>query len=251
MSQPVQPTPGEAKPARAADRSPSFVLGVLRVLKRQPVLFISLAYLLVSFLGLWSSYWFYRRFDLPILEFLQSSDYFVAGLRRPEYLLVLVYAVLVMWISTIATRWNERNPEGAQAFRERHRWGKYVVPAPDSWASLRGARSETLLVIGFLLLAVWQLYWLNAGRADAVHAGRGGQRVQVTLLNGGSLPGDVRLLGTSSAYVFLWWPVEQHTRVLPITAVASLKLAERKAAIAPAPAPSPQKAEARPDPARP
>ena len=58
----------------AAARS-SVVIRALRILKREPILFVTLGYLLVSFIGIWANYWFYSRFGLPILDYMQGSDY--------------------------------------------------------------------------------------------------------------------------------------------------------------------------------
>ena len=60
---------------------------LLRVLRREPVLFVTLSYVLVSFLGLWSSDWFSRGLGLPILQYLQGGDLFIVGPRHPDYLL--------------------------------------------------------------------------------------------------------------------------------------------------------------------
>ena len=55
--------------ATVARPAPASLVGrLLAVLKREPVLFISLSYILVSFFGIWSTYWFYRTLGLPILR---------------------------------------------------------------------------------------------------------------------------------------------------------------------------------------
>ena len=76
-------------------RRPSLVGRLLGLLTREPVLFVSLAYILVSFMGIWSSYWFYRTLGLPILDYLQGSDLFIAGLRRPDYVLLVALSLAV------------------------------------------------------------------------------------------------------------------------------------------------------------
>jgi len=204
-------------------QAPSLVMRLLGVLQREPVLFISLSYLFVSALGLWSSYWFYRQFDLPILEYMQSSDFFVAGLRRPEFVLTLLYVLVMVWLSTWPLRWNERNPERAQQLRERRWWGKWLLPHRKSWQYLWGARSETFVLVGFLLMAGLLLSDLNSDRAAQVYQGVQGDKVRVTLADSRVLPGDSRLLGTSSAFVFLWWPSDRKNEVIPIESVLRIE----------------------------
>ena len=70
--------------AVAPDR-PRWSCAALRVLKREPILFVTLVIcaLVHRHLG---QLLVLRRFGLPILEYLQASDFLVAGLRDPIYL---------------------------------------------------------------------------------------------------------------------------------------------------------------------
>ena len=79
----AQAHPMKAVPASGAANAPEnpWVVTVWRRLRREPSLMVTVAYLFVSFIGLWSNYWFYRGFGLPVLEYMQASDYLVAGLR--------------------------------------------------------------------------------------------------------------------------------------------------------------------------
>src|SRR5687768_9466092 len=63
--------PVSAAPVRGED--PAWVLRVWTRLRREPGMLVTMAYLAVSFLGLWASYWFYRGFGLPILDYMQPS----------------------------------------------------------------------------------------------------------------------------------------------------------------------------------
>lgn len=227
----TQPPPRPALPdtasvgtttvGRPADAS--LVLRLLGTLQREPVLFLSLGYALVSFLGLWSSYWFYRRFGIPILEYLQTSDVFFAALRRPAYLLLLLLSVAGMWLSTWPQRINERDPERAARIRARW-WGGWMFPASNSWMNFWGARSESMMVLGTAVLAVYMLFVINRNDAQAIHAGRGGDRVEVRLMGQATPLPEARLLGTSSAYVYLWWPGTQRAEVIPVSSIARIAM---------------------------
>ena len=74
----------------------SLAVRAWRRLRREPSLMFTTAYVFVSFIGLWANYWFYRAFELPILEYMHGSDYLVAGLRDPAYGVILLAAVAVV-----------------------------------------------------------------------------------------------------------------------------------------------------------
>ncbi len=57
----------------------SWVARLWRRICREPALLFSTAYVLVAFLGLWSSYWFHQGFGIAILDYLQASDHLVGG----------------------------------------------------------------------------------------------------------------------------------------------------------------------------
>ena len=73
----------------------SWVLNLWRRGCREPALMFSAAYVLVGFLGLWSSAWFYHGFGISIADYLQASDYLVAGLRDPGSVLIFAIGVLL------------------------------------------------------------------------------------------------------------------------------------------------------------
>jgi len=223
----------------AAAAEPSLAGRLFAVMKREPVLFISAAYILVSFMGLWSGYWFYRGLGLPILDYLQGGDLFIAGLRRPDYALMLGAALLVLWLSSLPMAWAERHPERARAFRERHRWGALVLPEQRGWMGLWGVRTDTLLVFTFLALSLHLLRVHGTVRAQGIVAGTAGnaaQDVRLTLAGADApLPGTARLLGTTSAFVLVWWPQAGRVEALP---VANISRIESAAAAAPVAAPA-------------
>ncbi len=86
---------------------PVVVMVLWRLLRQEPALIVSAGYVLLSLLGLWSSYFFYLRFQLSILDYLQISDFLVAGLRDPAYAAILAggiaLAVLAGWPDTLQT----------------------------------------------------------------------------------------------------------------------------------------------------
>lgn len=236
--------PGEAR-VPASDRA-SLIARLLGLLKREPVLFVSLAYVLVSFMGIWSSYWFYRTLGLPILDYLQGSDLFIAGLRRPDYVLLVAAALVVPWVSTVPMRLAERDPARAEQLRRTRWWGPMVFPRQRSWMDFWGVRSETMLAVGFLALLLYYLYLWNTKMAERVVAGTpSGQQVRLTLAGSDApLPDQASLLGTTSMFVLVWWPATARAEALPTANIARIESVASPVTARPAPASQkPQKAQ--------
>ena len=236
--------PGGA-PAPVLPR-PSLVGRLLGLLTREPVLFVSLAYILVSFMGIWSSYWFYRTLGLPILDYLQGSDLFIAGLRRPDYMLLVALSLAVPWVSAAPMRLAERDPARVERLRRSRWWGPLVFPRQGGWMSLWGMRSETMLVSGALILLLCYLYLWNMKMAERVVSGApSGQQVRLTLAGSDApLPGQAGLLGTTSMFVLVWWPATARAEALPTANIARIESVASPVTARPAPASQkPQKAQ--------
>ncbi|MFC3813951.1 hypothetical protein [Lysobacter sp. GCM10012299] len=113
-----------AEPVARREAAPWVTLAWRRML-REPSLPFTAAYVLVSFLGLWANYWFYRGFGLPILEYMQASDYLVAGLRDPMYALLLLFSVLLALLVSWPETFRRDHPERLVELRRRL-WGRLV-----------------------------------------------------------------------------------------------------------------------------
>ena len=219
------PAPVAAAPAVAvaAPDDVSAVRRIWAVFRREPLLLVTCGYLFISTYGLWDSYWFYRRFDVPILEFMQSSDYFVAGLRRPEYLALLVWTLFASWLTLWPERWRQRHPERVAGL-ERRWWGRVLLPRRSDWWMYMGLHPETMATVTALAAMALGLYVAGNTRAQGIHDG-GGHAVTIRLLGADRhMPGDWRMLGTSSAFVLVWNPDERRAEVLPIDAVGAIRL---------------------------
>lgn len=215
------------------------VRGARRLLQ-EPALLFTTAYLLVSMLGLWCSYWFYRGFNLPILDYLQASDFLVAGIRDPAYVGLLLAGVglvlLVTWPETLRLR----NPAKVAALRGRS-WGWRLLlsrSALTRWDAT-GLRPMTAMTLAItLFMAVAAAGYVHRRGADIRrHATGDALTVQ---LNGDAAPlaGSARLLGSSSAFVFLWWPAQRRAEAIPIASVRRLQVAPVRAAAAQGKAPA-------------
>lgn len=199
----------------------SVVMVLWRLLRQEPALIVSGGYVLLSLLGLWSSYFFYLRFQLSILDYLQISDFLVAGLRDPAYAGILgggiLLAIVVGWPDTL----RRRNPDKVERLRARH-WAWRVVFSQSSFtrwdaSGLRPLTGLCVAVVCFMALGA-AIYSMN--KAEKIRDAGQGSPVRIHLAGDTSpLPGDARLLGSSSAFVFLWWPQQHRAEAVPISAI--------------------------------
>lgn len=213
--------PVVAGPVIPAADDCSMVSRVWAVFRREPMLLVTCSYLFVSIVGLWDSYWFYRRFDIPVLEYMQSADYFVAGLRRPDYLLLLAWTLLFSVLALWPERWRKRNPARA-AEMDRRWWFRALAPRRGDWWAYFGLHPETMTTVAAVVVMGLVLFANSDSRATKIQRG-GGNVVEATVSGAGTLAGDWRMLGTSSAFVFLWNPQERRAEVVPIEALSSIR----------------------------
>lgn len=224
--QPASDSPADLPVPVPASEDRSVVRGLWDVFRREPMLLVTCSYVFVSIVGLIDSYWFYRRFEIPILEYMQSSDYFVAGLRSPQYLTLLAGLITMSAIALLPDRWRQRHPQRAERLQSRW-WGRMLVPKRNDWWAYFGLHPETMATILSLFVMVTLLFSHSNFRAtDIQRGGTGG--VEFRLAGEPQpVPGAWRMLGTSSAFVFLWNIDERRAEVVPIEAIVGIRPARR------------------------
>ena len=199
---------------------------LIPLIKREPGLAITLAYFLVGAVGLWSSYWYYREFGLPILEDYQVSDFLIAGLRDPFNFLALLVMLAVALLAYLTAWYEIRHPETVAALRDEKFWGRLVFPRHASpfrrrrWYDLS---PEAVVLLGLVLGSGSVMISHADDRADEIKQG-GGTPLRVTL-SGERLPlqGEARLIGTTSTHLLLYWPANGRTEVMSHEAVARIE----------------------------
>ncbi|AWH55520.1 hypothetical protein C1924_14440 [Stenotrophomonas sp. ESTM1D_MKCIP4_1] len=203
----------------------SAVMQALRRMRREPALLFTVAYLLVSLLGLWCSFWFYRGFKLSILDYLQPSDFLVAGIRDPAYVLLLAAGVLVVLLVSWPETLRMRNAAKLEQLRARSWVWRVVLKRSflTSWegVGLRPLTAMTLAVA--LFMAIGAANYVQV-RGQQIRATGSGEVIRLQL-NGDPtpLPGTARLLGSSSAFLFVWWPQQRRAEAIPIASVRKLQ----------------------------
>lgn len=205
--------------------------GLIPLLKREPTLLFTLAYVGVTTIGIWSSYWFYRHFRISVVEYFQVGDFVVAGLREPINLLSFGLIMLLLALAYLPTYYEYRHPQQVDRIRRTRWWARLVFPLSSSPFVQRKwyQPSPETMMIFVLLLAVASMTVSHARDKARAIADGGGHRVRITL-SGERLPlqGEARLLGTSNGYVYLYWPANGRTEVLVQESVARIETLPRQ-----------------------
>ncbi len=195
-----------------------------RHLYTEPALWIPLAYLCTAALGLWASYWYYRPFKLPILQYMQAGDFLVAGLRDPIYFLLVVGAFAIGWLTSRIDVWRERDPQRVERLRS-HWWGRVLAPRWQQhrwWIGSRMSASSALVAS-----VVWATMWLVLGyvngRADNLLDGRGTPiAVHFAGNDAAADASHALLIGTTAEWVFVYWPDRHAAEAIPQQSIARI-----------------------------
>lgn len=227
-------------------RTPAWWSWLTDELREDPAHALTLAYLSVSILGVWASFWFFRQFDVAILDYMSPSDYLTAGLRDPSHLAVVAAAYfMARWVSWPHRAWL-RDPEEYPALRARSRLSRFLLPEnPDrfnGWMRRRlgwgGFTAVGAVMYGVLTLSLCLSMAVAVHKAGRVRAG-GGHAVRVTLSAAAAPePGTARMLGTVGDFVFLYWPATRRAEAVALENAARIESLRHVPAAAAGPAPA-------------
>ncbi len=232
----MEPQTTETLPPASPDaplRS-SWLGWLLGILRHEPAHALTLFYIGTSALGLWASYWFFRSFGIPVMDYMDPSDYITAGLRDPMYFLMII-AVLVF---TLVLNFHEfARRKGAEYYertRAAHWWGRVLLPFPyqprkSSWRRWFSWNDRVgfSLATGIAFSVVWATLWLTTAyvqdKAEGIRKG-GGHIVRITLAHTlDPQPGTARLLGTIGDFVFLYWPEQKRAEAIAVEEVGRIE----------------------------
>ena len=182
--------------------------------REHPGLVLTGSYLIVSGVGMLSSWTFYRRFGVNIFDFTQLSDFFLIPLRQPLAAVAILAAVPAVWLILKSDAFLDRNI----------RWYKYIY-GPEPLRSLSrtpvaGVLYVALYAYAFSLVSSGYLAArVRAGSSPAVEVQLGAGEY---LGRDGSTPFRATLLGTTTAFVFLYDRETGRTTIVPVENLASL-----------------------------
>ncbi len=204
---------------------------MLRTLRREPALVITMTYLLVAMAGIFYDYSFYRQFDIPVLSLSQISDFLGAGIQEPIAIVLVLSTFPLCWLFD---RINIHGRRRRAAEGERLK----ALPKPSWWQQRRLAfivgMNERRGYMRFLYVVIIVAYaWTFVSsyarhRAEGVRAGDA-LEVEVRMNDGAPLetPSGGRkpwlYLGAISQYVFVYDRDRGRARILPTNAIAAIE----------------------------
>ncbi len=223
----LPPAPQDMPPPRS-----SWLDWLLGVLRHEPAHALTLFYIGTSALGLWASYWFFRSFGIPVMDYMDPSDYITAGLRDPMYFLMIVAALVLTFLLNFKKYARRKGQAYYEQTRNAHWWGRVLMPFPyrparGNWASrllgLGGFSMPTAITIGVVWATMWMTLYYVQNKAEGIRAG-GGHVVRITLAHTEApQPGTARLLGTIGDFVFLYWPDQKRAEAVAVEEVGRIE----------------------------
>jgi hypothetical protein len=184
--------------------------------RQHPGLLLTGGYLAATAVGMLSSWTFYGRLGVNIFHYAQLSDFILVALRNPLATVAILAAFPAVWVVMKSDAWMDRRFRwygllyGSDRLRQ---WSR----APSAWALYL-----TLYAVAFSIV--------YSGRmVTRVHAGEV-RFVEAQLQSGDYLGRDATtpfrsgLLGTTSAYVFLYDVASRTVTVVPLENLARLTL---------------------------
>ena len=227
--EPASPRAGAASPPSASESPLLSLLPHMRqLLRREPALVITLGYLFVVAAGIFYSYSFYRKFDIPVLSLSQVSDFLVASVQQPIALVLVLSTLPLCWLFD----------RGSVKYRRRQRIERerlLSLPALSRWQRARlklgewvvGQPHQELVAYLFVVpLYGWAFVAHYAEyRAAAIKRGDA-DTVRVWLANGSADLEQGRplaWLGATGSYVFVYDPGRARSLILPLDNVARIE----------------------------
>jgi hypothetical protein len=189
---------------------------------REPTMLLTATYLATSAIGLWASYCFYQPFGIRVLDYMQPADFLVAALHDPMYFLVVAAGAFLSWLGSRIDAFRETQPQRVNAIRESTWWGKLVFPPWRDKLTDKGFTAEYVFAAMLLGIAAWLISIYTASQSQRVLQGDG-TRIWITY-NNHDKP-EARqpiLLGTNTAWVFLYWPQDNTSEAVPQSQVARI-----------------------------
>ncbi|MBS0217214.1 MAG: hypothetical protein JSR63_03425 [Proteobacteria bacterium] len=231
----MEPQTTDTMPSAPQDTPPThsgWLDWLLRALRHEPTHALTLFYIGTSALGLWASYWFFRSFGIPVIDYMDPSDYITAGLRDPMYFLMIIAALAL----TFVLNFHEYARRKGQAYYEQtrgsHWWGRVLMPFPyrpakGNWTSRLlgwgGFSMPTAVAFGVIWATMWMTFGYVQSKAENIRNG-GGHVVRITLAHTHEAqPGTARLLGTIGDFVFLYWPEQKRAEAIAVEEVGRIE----------------------------
>ena len=183
---------------------------------QHPALGLTVAYLVVSLLGMSYEWTLFRHFGVNFFHYADVTDFLMGAFREPITFVLALTALTVGMLTQLQIEWEDRwfanRVVRSRILRGYRRYSKTTF----------NRMAPILFFLGYSVMFIW-LY--SARTADAIRTGDG-ERVTVRLVESAPTPGpsDALLLGTSSRFVFLFDPERDVTSIVPNENIAWIRV---------------------------
>ena len=188
-----------------------------RVVRDHPTLVVTLAYLGLTAIGMIHDLWFYRYFQINILDYSETGDFLLAAIRNP---LVIILSMLPIVILALGAKLRELMILRSESYRSHV--AKY---AGTKWSSL-GMRA----FIYFWFIAVYAVLFTQLYAFREVMAVKNGHGRRVALVRtDGRTAGEAPIfLGSTATFFFLYYPARRETEVVPVENTTMITVDSRR-----------------------
>jgi hypothetical protein len=157
-----------------------------------------------------------------VVDYMQPADFLVAALHDPMYFLVVLAGAFLSWLGSRIDAYRETKPHRVEAIREKTWWGLIVFPRWRDKLSDRGFTAEYVFAAMLLGIAAWLISNYTTVQSARVLSGHG-TRIALTY-SGHDKPEPKQplLLGTNTAWVFVYWPEDHVAEAIPQQSVGRI-----------------------------
>jgi hypothetical protein len=187
-----------------------------RVVREHPTLFLTLAYVGLTLVGLLYDVWFFFYFRINILDYSETGDFLLSAIRNPLVIILAFLPILILigiQRLRVAARARSARYDAYAAKYDRSKWNS------------PGVRLAVYIFFTAVYAAAFtQLYAQRV--ANGIKAGHG-KRITFVRNNGETSAELPILLGSTTKFFFLYYPSRKETEIVPVDNTAMLKYDSR------------------------
>ena len=180
------------------------------IIEQHPALLLTGTYLLLSAIGVMYNVWLFSNFKINVLYYSEPSDFLMAAIREPWIIVISLLPIPIL-------RWLMKSD----------RWMRRKFPRYDRLSN-RMEKEMPSRVIYLVAVILWSIAFTAefAERvSDRIKAGQ--SRFVTVNFNADARPlpaytGRGILIGTTGRYVFLHYPAEHSTHIVPTEMISSI-----------------------------
>lgn len=188
---------------------------IKKFIVENPAILLTVCYFIITAIGVFYSYFFYRQFDINIIKLADLSDFLMASILEPRSIIVFLSLIVLIgiayWFDVLLRKKFKRYGD----FIERRLKASYSDP------------------IGYICILIFYTYWLvnylAVENADKIKAGVT-DNFLIRISDHGSQTAEqnLALLGGTSRYTFFYDDKNSSAVVIPVENVSFMQKAITK-----------------------